>query len=435
MKLKKLKNYKILAFVSICAIFLLQIIWTYKTYNLYSASLVDECNRSLEASMFVEAESRLQYVNQDSTFEASSEDNPTELNISYINDGIYRLSKHDISLLMLSKSFQDALKKKDINSDFQIHKIDVTNNKELETFVKGNTLFFAGAIETDTIPIRIDKSIGIQVSIMNPLNVLWQRMGLVIIASLIFSIIIIMCITKQIQIIAKQRRIAKIKSDFSYAMIHDMKSPISSILIGLEKEESNIGEEEKKHYRTLVKDEATHLLTLTKKLLTIAKAEEGRLEIEKTAVELQPMVEAIAEKYKIKAQKPIKIDVELKEPVVLADEEYLAEAISNLVDNAVKYSKDESAYIKISSSFDNKYSCIRVYDEGIGIAESDQKKIFDKFERAAAGINHTRRGGAAGFGLGLSYVAKVVEAHGGYISLESKKGKYSEFSIYLPSVR
>lgn len=397
MKSNDLKDYKIIAFVSVCTLLLLQGVWTYKSYTTFSDDIKKECSEYLETCLLDETKGK------------------------------------EVSLPKIAHLLDSIFESKDIKTDFQISKIDCRNNKVLETITNGNTLYFVGAMDTDTIPIRIDKSIGIQATIMNPYDVLWERMGMIVLASIVLSAIIIICIAKQIQIIANQRKNAKIKNDFSYAMIHDMKSPISSILIGLEKTESNIGEEEKKHYRELMKDEATHLLTLTKKLLTIAKAEEGKLEIEKTAVELQPMVEAIAKKYKTKANKPLTIDIDLKEQIVLADEEYLSEAISNLVDNAVKYSKEDKTYIKISSSFDNKFSCIRVYDEGIGIAESDQKKIFEKFERAAAGINHTRRGGPAGFGLGLNYVAKVVEAHGGYISLESKKGKYSNFSIYLPN--
>ena len=108
----------------------------------------------------------------------------------------------------------------------------------------------------------------------------------------------------------------------------------------------------------------------------------------------------------------------------------LKEAISNLIDNAIKYSGD-SVRIDISVGSDDTYTWIRVKDNGFGISHQDQKKIFEKFERAAA-IDRNRKGGAAGFGLGLNYVYRVAEAHGGEVRVFSIEGQSSEFTIYLP---
>jgi signal transduction histidine kinase len=114
----------------------------------------------------------------------------------------------------------------------------------------------------------------------------------------------------------------------------------------------------------------------------------------------------------------------------LADEEYLKEAISNIVDNATKYSKEE-INIQISTSENDRNVYIKIYDEGIGIARSEMKTIFNRFERAAEHERDARKT-RGGFGIGLNYVLQVINAHGGKVSVKSEKGKWSEFTISLP---
>lgn len=104
--------------------------------------------------------------------------------------------------------------------------------------------------------------------------------------------------------------------------------------------------------------------------------------------------------------------------------------LDNLIDNAVKYSK-ESVEITLSSSCNDKHTVLRVYDNGIGISDKDQKVIFNKYERGAAG-RRKRKQGASGFGLGLNFVQQVVEAHGGNIFVNSIEGEFTEFVISLP---
>ena len=113
-------------------------------------------------------------------------------------------------------------------------------------------------------------------------------------------------------------------------------------------------------------------------------------------------------------------------------EDILNEAIGNLVDNSIKYSGEE-VDIQISSlRQDYNFYLIKVRDNGIGIPLKDQSRIFEKYERASA-ADRSRKGGASGFGLGLNYVFRVAEAHGGKVCVESIEGEYSEFFLFLPS--
>lgn len=237
----------------------------------------------------------------------------------------------------------------------------------------------------------------------------------------------------QIRIILRQNKIAKLREDFSYAMIHDMKTPLSSILMGtqiLETGKLDAQSEKKARYFRILREEGEHLLSLTNKVLTLSKLENHQLKLEKETCSLRPMLEDLAEKYKAKAVKHIVYKWNLQADTVYADEEFLKEALSNLIDNSVKYSGEEVEITFSSGKLSNEYY-IKVHDTGFGIPLKDQSKIFEKYERASAS-GRSRYGGPAGFGLGLNYVLRVAEAHGGRVTLESIEGEYSEFTIYLP---
>ena len=251
--------------------------------------------------------------------------------------------------------------------------------------------------------------------------------------SILTTIVIILSIIDQINYIDEQERIRLLREDFSYAMVHDMKSPLTSIIMGTRYLHSGVLEKKqeiKEKYFTIVEDEAQHLLALINRLLTISKLEHGKLTIRKTEVDLEEMIADVADKYEAKSSKPIHITTDIACSTALADEEYLKEAISNMVDNATKYSKDE-INIKISTSEDDHHIYIKVYDEGIGIAKSELKTIFNRYERAAEHEKNPQKT-RGGFGIGLNYVLQVIQAHGGKISVKSEKGKYSEFTISLP---
>ena len=251
--------------------------------------------------------------------------------------------------------------------------------------------------------------------------------------SILTTIVIILSIIDQINYIDEQERIRLLREDFSYAMVHDMKSPLTSIIMGTRYLHSGVLEKKpeiKEKYFTIVEDEAQHLLALINRLLTISKLEHGKLTIRKTEVDLEEMIADVADKYEAKSSKPIHITTDIACSTALADEEYLKEAISNMVDNATKYSKDE-INIKISTSEDDHHIYIKVYDEGIGIAKSELKTIFNRFERAAEHEKNARKT-RGGFGIGLNYVLQVINAHGGKISVKSEKDKWSEFTISLP---
>lgn len=292
-----------------------------------------------------------------------------------------------------------------------------------------------GTINTEMIPIKMDESENIQAVIINPYVAIFREQGILIIATVIMVILVGYCITYQIKIIIKQDKIAKLREDFSYAMIHDMKTPISSMLMGVNVLKSGKLEDKpdkKEKYLRIMGEEATHLLALANRVLTIAKAEESNLSLDIHSISIQAMIENLIEKFMAKTTKQVTFTMNIQNKEIYADVDYLMDAISNLIDNAIKYS-GEKVHIEITCLDRDEFTRISVRDDGFGVSPKDQIKIFEKFERAAA-IKRNRKGGAAGFGLGLNYVMLVAEAHGGTVDIESIEGEYSEFTINIPKL-
>ena len=295
---------------------------------------------------------------------------------------------------------------------------------------KPSSLF---SLQTDKVPLRKDYSIVIQAQFVNPNNLFFGKMGLLLISTTILLIFVVFCIIYQVKIISKINKISQIREDFSYAMVHDMKTPLSTIMMVQDMLESgrlDSKPEIKNKYMSIAKSEADHLFALTNKILTISKLENHKLEMNKTEVELTPIIEKLTDKFKAKAQKLVNFIIKLQAKTAYADNDYLGEVISNLIDNAIKYSK-ESVEINITAEESERYTILKVRDNGLGISEADQRIIFQKYERAAA-AKRSRRNGVSGFGLGLNFVDQVIKAHEGRIFVNSTEGEFTEFTIYLP---
>lgn len=259
-------------------------------------------------------------------------------------------------------------------------------------------------------------------------------MGILLLSTSLLILFVISCIIYQIRIIARMNKIFQIREDFTYAMIHDMKTPLSSIftaLYFLHSGRLDNKPETKEKYYTIAENEVDHLLTLTNRVLTLSKLESHKLEMNREDVQLEPIVENLTVKFTAKAQKPVHFTADLKAPMVYADKEYLEEVLSNLIDNAIKYSKPERVDIRIRSELNEKYTVVKVHDNGLGISEADQHTIFNKYERAAAGRKKNKNR-PSGFGLGLNFVQQVMHAHEGKVFVTSIEGEFTEFALYFP---
>ena len=431
----KSRQIKIFTIIGLLALIALQSIWLYNTYILFSNRIYSDSNDILKKSLNREASIRFAQTPKGTIISGAT--TPAKKNdvivpeIAYMNEALQKLGL-ELSLTDIDSLANDFLKATDTKSTIVICLMD---SKILDKSKNNLNIHSFGIIKTDIIPVRTDLSQGVQMILINPYYTIIKRMGLLLIATVILMIFVVGCIAYQIKIIARQNKIAQLREDFSYAMIHDMKTPLSSITMCTDFLQSGRLDgkpEMKEKYFTIVKNEAEHLLTLTNKILTLSKLENHKLEIDKRNILLEPVIEDLKEKFIAKSAKPIHFTIDLEVKKVYTDEEFFKELMSNLIDNAMKYSK-ESIEIKISSHYDDRYTIIKIYDNGIGISKKDQRTIFDKFERASA-TKRTKYGGPAGFGLGLNYVYQVIEAHEGKVYVNSIEGDFTEFTLFIPKI-
>ena len=427
-----MKTYYIrfITILGLSIVLLVQLVWLVNSYSFVKDELKIKSTNMLEQAIMEETFSRLQNLPVGTKVQSRTEEDKN-MNLPefvYMQESLEQL-KSPIILDSINHIYKQLLLKNNYPSECMI---SISKNDTIIQHI-GNKPYSLFSLQTGKVPLRKDYSIVIQAQLANPNNLFFGKMGLLLVSTTILLVFVVFCIIYQVRIISKINKISQIREDFSYAMVHDMKTPLSTIMMIQDMLESGRLEgkpEIKNKYMSIAKSETDHLFALTNKILTISKLENHKLEMNKTEVELTPIIEKLTEKFKAKAQKPVNFIIKLQAKTAYADNDYLGEVISNLIDNAIKYSK-ESVEINIIAEKSERYTILKVRDNGLGISEADQKIIFQKYERAAA-AKRSRRNGTSGFGLGLNFVDQVIKAHDGRIFVNSTEGEFTEFTIYLP---
>jgi len=254
-----------------------------------------------------------------------------------------------------------------------------------------------------------------------------------LIPSLVLSLILILCCAFTIYIIFRQKRLSKIKNDFINNMTHEFKTPISTISLASQMLTDNSVTTTAASINQMAKiinDESRRLSYQVEKVLQMAIFNEGRLKLKLKAINLHQVIENLMPNFTIRVEDRkgnTYQHLDAKEDLVMLDEVHIGNLISNLIDNAIKYSKD-APEISISTRNKDKGIVMSITDNGIGISKEDQKMVFERFFRVHTGNVHNVKG----FGLGLSYVKRIADAHGGQVSVDSSLGKGTKFEVYLP---
>ncbi len=430
----KSNKYIYISVVGILSILFLQALWIRQTVQYTETSMVEDIDKVVVKSMFSEVYKRFIYVPAGTQISGSPDlSTPKFQGIEYIEEGVLKAAHKDINYRRLGECFRKNMLAKGWDYAYIIYKVEA-KKKIVVAKSYPQPSFVINRISSQNIPVRIDKSIGIQVELLNPISLFFKQLGLIILSSFVIGIFILLCVIKLYKAISLLQEAARVKKEFTYSMIHDIKTPLSTIQLGLTALNNKriINDEEKRtKYLDVIYAETQHAYQLIHKILTISKSESKKLELHIEMIELTRLVSSIENAFMANQHKTITFENQLTCQYIYADMEYLKEIFYNLIDNSIKYS-NEAVTIRISSEKVSKGVIVRFWDNGLGIKEEDQKIIFDKYERASASNRTIKKRGASGFGLGLTYVFQVIDAHHGMVTVDSELGKYTEFTIFLP---
>lgn len=262
---------------------------------------------------------------------------------------------------------------------------------------------------------------------------IWQAVWVQALFSLLFSGIVVLAFWLSIRTILRQKQLSEMKNDFINNMTHELKTPIATISLAtdalqnprIQAESSSID-----RYAGIIKEENQRMHRQVERVLQAARFSRKEVTLKPESVDIHQLIENAANSLRLQLQEregQLTLDFKAENAMIQGDREHLSNVIFNLLDNAKKYSP-EQPLIKLSTRSIGQNLLIEVKDQGVGITKSDQQQIFNRFFRVSTGNLHDVKG----FGLGLSYVKEIIEAHGGEVSVQSQLGKGSTFRVKLP---
>lgn len=265
-------------------------------------------------------------------------------------------------------------------------------------------------------------------------NHVLNQLAVSIILSGLLALLILGSLVFMLKIILKQKQVSEIKNDFINNMTHELKTPLATIAFATANIENPafIKDEDKiKSFTTVIRAENHRMNEQIERVLEAAKADKQNLQLDHKDIDIHLMLIDLIEKTAMNFSDQkynFERQFETEHSIVVGDKLHIRNMISNLLENACKYSP-EGGKILVTTEIDNQQLVIRVSDQGIGISKDAQKKIFDKFYRVPTGDLHNTKG----FGLGLHYAKTIAQLHGGDLTVESSVGNGSEFTIVIPS--
>ena len=420
------RYFKILAIAAAVALLPLQWVLLLKVYNSLEKNLyttVDECFRNA-----VEQESLARFSKIDTTGALVGIRDYLEMNGSAIN------------LDSLRTAFAENLAEKDLqNLSFKVFETQNDTNfyhtadDFLSDPVMEKTTF--SSMVTHVVPVSSDLSRGVAAEITNPYSAILPSLKMLIIFSLLIALFVIWCLWKMIRTLGRVTFINNLRKDHTYAMIHDMKTPLSSIMIIAEDFKDNpaiTSDPETAEQLKILDDECSHLNRICEKVINVAKVDNKKLKFVYEKIDLEEFftgVRARLEALYPTAKKEVVFFADLsQEKWLIADRLYLTEIIDNLIDNSIKYS-GQSVKISVRSVRKGKITEIRLKDNGSGLSQETSKRLFKKFERGENTV------GISGHGIGLNYVYQLMKFFGGYVKIDSQIGLFTEVILGFPSKR
>ncbi len=442
------KNISYIAIISIVFILLTQSYLVYDYFQTVRFALIRESDAILKEAFRKELNQRnSKYVKpeleSESTVDVNTEDDIVDFDMRKVEtEDESLLNKFDIVMhVFISKLIPLDIQKIDsitsqilqirnINSDFSIQLVNPKTNEILASSKDYTGSSFL-VIPSQLYPLDFEEKEALQLILINPFSEIMKRMALMLLGSIVFSVISLLAFRFLILTLAKQKKLVKFKNEFLSNIAHELKRPVSSLIVNLDclKEPEVFGNE---GMRDMMLNNSVNSLTelngTISMIVGLAKVEEGLLVLNKLPVNLVKLLDDLKSRFISSLTKKITISTyyEADEIIVTGDGLMLTQCFANLIDNSIKYSKQQVS-VDISVLVHANTVELNFKDNGIGIPEEKINNIFEKYSRVDNNVK------VNGFGIGLNYVKTIIEKHGGSIGVTSELGVGSNFKIILPN--
>lgn len=341
-----------------------------------------------------------------------------------------------ISNYQLKDIIKSELKKKNIKQPFEFC---IANEARLpimfSTGYKTEFMEASNNYQTFLNGENIVNNEVLNVYMLEPENYFQNHLASLLIFAALFTSIIIAAFVLTIKALLSQKKLSEIKSDFINNMTHEFKTPIATISLAtdaLNNEKVMNNTEQIKYYSGIIKEENRRMNKQVEKILQASQLEKDEIKLNLKKLDVHDIIKRVASHTQLQLEEigaQFETHLNASNALVEADEVHFTNIIYNLVDNAIKYSK-ENPQISITTTNSGGSIYIKVADNGIGMDKDTQNNVYEKFFRAHTGNLHNVKG----FGLGLTYVKNIIDSHKAKINLESELGKGSTFTIVMKSV-
>jgi Signal transduction histidine kinase len=343
-----------------------------------------------------------------------------------------------VQVLSAVDSLQDSITVEDITAKYAYllasEKLNLPFHITAEPGTFPDELVPPGFENGNEVTIGFRKPLTYRVEVDNKNGYILKKLVPQILVSVLLVGLTVLSFALLLRSLVQQRRLTRIKNDFISNITHELKTPIATVSVAIEALRSFDALQDPqrtKEYLAISQNELQRLSFLVDKVLKLSMFEKQQIELKEELVNLAQLVNEVVTSMKLQFEKykaQVSIQLDGKDFSIHADRLHITSVLFNLLDNALKYSKNNPSISVELKELENHVE-LNVTDNGIGIPAEYRKKIFDKFFRVPAGNTHNVKG----YGLGLSYVAYVVQRHYGSIEVESQPGIGSRFTVKLPS--
>lgn len=336
---------------------------------------------------------------------------------------------------------------KKTNFEFAVlNRSSISNNYEMQTLnfsklladtARSRTFWFPLSAPSGSITEGLVADEELWVIVPNVKSFLLESMSWMITGSVLFTLVICTAFFITVRTMLRQKKLSEIKSDFINNMTHEFKTPLATISLAvdaLKNEKVWQSREKTDYFSNIIKDENKRMNKQVETILQAALLDKQEVQLNMKPLHVHEIINRAADNFRLQMEDrggKEELHLNAAKDLIEADEVHFTNLLSNLIDNAIKYSKDSGLHIKICTQNTGNNIRIKIEDNGIGMTKETVGRIFEKFYRAHTGNVHNVKG----FGLGLSYVKAMVDAQKGKIKVDSIPGKGSTFTMEFPLLR